>query len=281
MMRVQGDVARALQFYERALEADPRDRDARMARKDLAAERALSNARYDEVSHSREQIVDKDQAARIERQKRLHLSTEELHDELAKLEERLAEAPSDVDLMIEMAELLVDLAAKASELRVKALKKAIARADKDGDTVGADRLEEELRVLEIEELRRRIDLAPADPALRLEMGKALIRSGAYDDAASELQKAVHDPRLASEAHANLARCFQEKGYLDLAKSEYSRALKGLHESDEPAREILYNLGAIAEAEGNAVEARSYYSRIFEADIGYRDVAKKMEQLRGA
>ena len=49
--------------------------------------------------------------------------------------------------------------------------------------------------------------------------------------------------------------------------------------DERAREILYNLGAIAEAEGDTAEARAFYARIFEVDIGYRDVAQKMEGLR--
>lgn len=303
MMRVRGDVARALEYYERALAADPRDRDALKARKDLAAEAALSSARYDEVAHSREQIVDRDEAARSERNKRLHLSQDELREELGRLEERFAENPSDVDLMIEMAGVheklrdpeaaldlveralsyrkdSLDLRSRASQLRVKALKKAVARADKDGDTAAADRLEAELRAVELQELRNRIELTPGDPELRLELGKALLRQDAYDEAASELQKAVQDPRLASEARALLARCWQEKGFLDLAKNEYARALEGVPAAGERAREILYNLGAIAEAEGNPDEARSFYSRVFEVDIGYRDVAQKMERLRG-
>jgi len=49
--------------------------------------------------------------------------------------------------------------------------------------------------------------------------------------------------------------------------------------DERAKEILYNLGAIAEAENNAADARAAYARIFEIDIGYRDVAAKMEKFR--
>ena len=41
---------------------------------------------------------------------------------------------------------------------------------------------------------------------------------------------------------------------------------------------MYHLGEIAEADGQNAEARACYSRIFETDIGYRDVAAKMEQL---
>ena len=49
--------------------------------------------------------------------------------------------------------------------------------------------------------------------------------------------------------------------------------------DERAKELLYNLGSIAEAQGNREEARSFFVRIYEIDIGYRDVAAKMGTLR--
>lgn len=302
MMRVKGDVGKALDYYERALEADPRDRDALKARKDLAAEVALTQSRFDQVQHSREQIKDKDEATRLERAQRLHRSEDELREELGRLEERYAEDTSNVELMLDIAGVheklrdpeaaldlveralsykkdSVDLAARAGQLRQKALKRAIRSADKAGDREEADRLEAELRELEVAELRRRVEVTPGDASVRLALGKALLRQGQLDEAASELQKAVPDPRLAGEAHVHLARCFQEKGYLDLAKKEYRRALEGHSAVDEHAREILYNLGAIAEAEGDAAEARSCYAQIFEVDIGFRDVAQKMEQLR--
>lgn len=304
MMRVKGDVAKALEYYERALEADPRDRDALKARKDLSAEAALSHARFDEVSHSREQIVDKEQAMRLERAQRLHLSEDELREELARLEEQYAESSSDVDLMVRISEVheklrdpdaALELAERAlsyrkdsldlrdlvGQLRIKSLKRAIARADKSGSQEEADRLEAELREQEVAELRRRIEVAPGDLSLRLAIGRALVRMDQFDEAAAELQKAIPDPRLADEARTHLARCFQEKGFLDLAKKEYQRALEAHPNVDERAREILYNLGAIAEAAGDAAEARSCYARIFEVDIGYRDVAEKMERLKEA
>ena len=204
--------------------------------------------------------------------------------EMAGVHEKLRDPEAALDLLeraLSYRKDSVDLASKVSALRGKSLKKAIARADKAGDTAEADRLEGELRDLELGDLRARIELTPGDPNLRLELGKALLRQESHDEAASELQKALQDPRLASEARGLLARCWQEKGFLDLAKNEYTRALEGVPEAGERAREILYNLGAIAEAEGNLAEARSFYSRVFEVDIGYRDVAQKMEQLRGS
>jgi len=232
----------------------------------------------------------------------MHLSDEELQDQLAKLQDRYAEEPTSVDLLIEMADVheklrdaeaavdvleralqyrkdSIDLRARVGTLKLKVLKKAVARADKAGDRAAADRLERELREFEVKEYRRGLELHPADAALRLQLGRALLRQELFDEAAAELQKAVHDPRLQADALFHLALCFQKKGFLDLARKEYLRALDGHQSVDERAREILYNLGAIAEAEGDTAEARSCYARVYAVDIGYRDVATKMEQLK--
>jgi tetratricopeptide (TPR) repeat protein len=300
MMAKTGEVVKALEYYERALQADPRDRDAIKARKDLAAEMALQGGRFDEVGHSREQVKDAGETRKLERSQRLHRTDEELAEELAELEERFAEDASDVETMLAMAKIheklkdpgaALDLAERAlsyrkdsteiasmvSRLKLKDLKKAIRRADKLGDQAEADRLEGQLQLLELDELRDQLLRHPGDANLRLTLGKALLRQGQTDDALAELQKAVSDPRLRREALFFLARCFHEKGFLDLARGEYEKALSEHPELDERAREILYNLGAIAEAEGNLADARSCYARIYAVDIGYRDVAKKMEQ----
>lgn len=302
MMYKKGEHAKALAYYERALEADPRDRDAIKARKDLSAEAALSQSRTGDVGHSRELIRDKDEAQRLERGQRMHLSEDELKGELERLEALYADAPSDPDLMVQMAEVLerlrdpeaaldlieralqyrkdsLDLVAKAGALKVKSIKKAISAADKAGNQAEADRLEGELRQFEISDLRRQLETRPGDAEMRMRLGRALFRMESFDEAAAELQKAVQDPRLKGEALFFLAQCFQAKGFLDLARKEFTRALEARTSIDERAREILYNLGSIAEAQNDQAGARSCYTQIYEVDIGYRDVAAKMEQLK--
>jgi tetratricopeptide (TPR) repeat protein len=300
MTRRLGDPAKALEYYERALQADPRDQDALRARKDLAAELALAG-RSAPVAHSREQIKDKDAARDLERSNRLHASDEELRAELERLEARYADAPEpelmarlaevheklkDYDAALEWAERALaykkdsfDLVAKAGDLRAKQLKKRIAEAGKRGDQARADELERELFAAEVVDWRRRVELRPADMAARLQLGRRLHRAGEIDAALSELQKAATDPRAKREAQVLLAQCFQAKGFLDLARAEYERALEVGGALDERGKEILYHLGGIAEAEGKPSEARAYYARIFGVDVGYRDVAARMERLR--
>ena len=302
MMARTGEAAKALEYYERALEADPRDRDALKARKDLAATAALESARYDTVSHSREQIVDQDEARTLERSQRRHRTEEELEGDRSRLEDAFAENPSDVDVMIELAgvheklkdpEAALDVLERAltyrgedrelldqvGRVRTKALKRALAKAGKRGDHDRADRIEGQLRDHEVSELRRRITIHPGDAGLRLELGQALHRSGDHDGAAAELQKAVADPRRALEARITLARCFEAKGFGDLAAVEYQKALDSCSENDQRSREILYSLASLSEAAGDLDRARDLYTRIYEADVSFRDVARKMEQLR--
>ena len=302
MMRHKGEHVRALEFYERALEADPRDRDAIKARKDLSAEAALQTSRLDEVEHSREARKDEGEARRLDHAGRLHLSTEQLESEIERLEGLRAESPSDPDLMLELAgvfekqrdydsavELVeralqyrkdsVDLANRAAQLKAKALKRQLAKAGKEGRQEDADALEKELAEFEVSDLDRRLQLSPGDASLRLELGRSLIRQGQFDRATAELQKAISDPRLAGDALFHLGQCFEKKGYFDLARQEYEKALEMRSGVDERSREILYNLGSIAEAEGDGSQARSFYARIYAVDIGFRDVAAKMETLK--
>ena len=302
MMRREGEHLKALEYYERALKADPRDQEALKARKDLAAERALQKGNFESVQHSREQIKDKQQAIDLERAKRRHLSDEDVAKDLERLQNLFAESPSDPDLMIQLAdahERLKDyeaaldvieralqyrrdsfeLVCRAGDLRAKVKKKQIARADRDGNQELATRLERESVEIEVEDYKRRVEMHPGDAALRVQYGKRLMRQNQLDAALAEFQKANSDPRVHREALFNMAQCFQRKGFNDLARKEYLRALEGVQEIDERAREVLYNLGAIAESESNAAEARSFYARVYEVDIGYRDVAAKMERFR--
>ncbi|MEZ6003635.1 MAG: tetratricopeptide repeat protein [Planctomycetota bacterium] len=297
----RGDVFGALERLEKALAADPRDREAQKARKDLAAEEALAARELRPDSHSRQQMADAAGALELERRGRLHASQEDLEGQLAALEARYAEQPGDVDLMCEMArvhERLRDpesaldlyqralsyrkddgeLVAKVAEVRLKAKKKALAQAGKDGNQALADRLEGELAELERGVLERAVEADPGALGPRLELGKALLKAGELDPAIGHLQRVVPDPRLGDQARFFLALGFYRKGLLDLAKDSFQTCLPSDGRTDGRTLEILYHLGLIAEAQGDSEAARNLYMRIYAVDIAYRDVAQKIEQL---
>ncbi|MEL6428690.1 MAG: tetratricopeptide repeat protein [Planctomycetota bacterium] len=302
MMSRTGDAQKALDYFERALEADPRDRDALKARKDLAAQAALTAARYDEVSHSREQLVDAGETRRLEQTQRRQRTSEEWEAERDRLETLFAEDSTNVELMVELAgvherlkdpEAAVDVLERAASFskddpnvlealgraRGKALKRALARAGKLGDAEEADRIEAKIVVHEVDEFRRRIAIHPGDTGLRYELGLRLGKQGDHDGAAAEFQKALGDPRRGLDARIGLARAFEGKGFDDLAQGEFEKALQAVPENDQRRLEILYSLASLSEASGDRERAREHFTRIFEVDVGYRDVAQKMSELR--
>jgi tetratricopeptide (TPR) repeat protein len=241
-------------------------------------------------------------AVQLERSRRRHMSPEDLQKELERLESAYADSPGDPDLLLRMADVheklrdwpaaldmveraleyrrdSFELVSRRGDLRARVLKKQISRADKEGDQARAGELEKQLLELELEDFRERVRMHPGDAALRLQLGRRLMRLEQLDEALAEFQKANADPRVRRDALFHMAQCFQQKGFADLARKEYQHALEGVVQVDERAKEILYNLGDLAAAEQNGEEARSFYARIYEVDIGYRDVAAKMEEFR--
>ena len=47
--------------------------------------------------------------------------------------------------------------------------------------------------------------------------------------------------------------------------------------DDTKMDIIYELGSICEAIGQADRAADYYKQIYAVDISYRDVAQKIEK----
>jgi tetratricopeptide (TPR) repeat protein len=303
MAQAAGDTAAALGYYERALQVDPRDQDALKARKNLAAETALQASRLDQVGHSREAVVDAEETQRLERARRRHLTQDELAAERDRLEARYADDPRNVELMLQLADVHdrlgdaeaaldvaeraldykrddYDLVCRVGNLRGKTIKRRLARADKDGDRERADALEQELARHEVADHRRRLALRPTDAGLALELAGRLLRAGEADEALGALQKLPAEPRLMAEVSFLKARCFQAKGFADLAAKEFKAALAGSDPTEERGKEIRYNLGLLAESQGDVAAAKEHFGQVFEVDIAYRDVAQRMEGLRG-
>lgn len=301
------EFARAIECYTKALDLNPRDQEALKARKDLAAEGALLSSGLETAGHARDVMKDRSKAEELERGRRLLHTAEEIDTEIDRLMGDLASEPGNVNILKEIAKLHerkndsaaaldcieraieyapddFDLKSRRGALKTRVLDLEMdqlrARAVHDPAAAAAlARAEKEKLQFEIEDARARVVENPSDFTFRYKLGRLLIRGGEIDEAISELQKAVADPRVKTDALVALGQAFFKKNLFDLARRQLEKALETVPETSPRTREILYNLGVIAEKSGATQDALRFYLRIYEADITYRDVADKVKRLQ--
>ena len=298
----QGKVNEALAMYELALKVDPRDQESLKARKDLAAEGALRSSGIEKAESSRDLIKDKELQRQLERQERLQLSPEEIEQELEQLEGKLADSPDDAKLLRRVAklrEMAKDLAGAldlierllqqqsgdaelqdvAGDLRIRLQEQMVEKAKKRGDDASVERARAALRDLRAAEARRRVERNPADLSARFDLGASLFEAGEVDAAVAELQQAVKDPRKKNDALFLLGRAFQHKGLPEVALAQFDKALQAAGGGSALAKEILYEMGTICSDNGRRDDALRHFTRILEQDIGFRDVAQRVDALK--
>lgn len=287
--------------FEAALELNPRDQDAIRARKNLAAEGALVEGGFETAKSSTELIRDVEGQREIERSQRMHRSDEDLRDELGTLEKKFSAASDDRVLMRKLGEaratagdiagaldclerLLAQepgdfaLMQHVGELKVRDVQQQLDKATKLEDDAEMAILEERLVKLRLEEAKRSVDAHPTDLGLRHVLGELLMELGELDSAIGEFQKSVKDPRHKLAALLALGRAFKSKDMLDLSRSQFEKALEFAGPNHANYMDLCYELGCLAQENGDGDGAKEHFNRILEQDIAYKDVAEKLKKL---
>ena len=102
------------------------------------------------------------------------------------------------------------------------------------------------------------------------------QAGKIGEAIQEFQKAQGNPHRRVAAMNYLAQCFAKRRMFDLATRTLQTALKEKVVFDEEKKELIYNLGCVLESMGKKDEAIKQFELIYEVDIGYRDIAAKVD-----
>ncbi|WP_435020950.1 tetratricopeptide repeat protein [Tundrisphaera sp. TA3] len=132
---------------------------------------------------------------------------------------------------------------------------------------------------EVKELKRKIGLQADDANLRFELGKLLARGGRHDEAIAEFQQARNSPELKVHALLQAGLSFQANGSLRLAERNLQEALRLAAVEDIPTiNELHYNLGCLAQAQGNLAIAEEHFNEVAANDYSYKDVAERLRNL---
>jgi tetratricopeptide (TPR) repeat protein len=305
-----GRIKEATEAYDQAVRIDSKDQEALKMRKNLAAEGALKTSGYETAKSSRELIRDKDVAGRLERDQRLQMTAQDATDEAERLRLEIAKDPAGaLRTRTRLAEVLLqkgdregclrellevqrldpsnyDLTVKIGDLRLTSVQEAFERARSafqasEGDATRAalEKARGDLLEARLAEFGRRVREHPTDLAERYKFGATLLMAGRLDEAISEFQKTLKDPRRKTDSLLRLGEAFEKKNLLDLAAKQIEKAAEDFQNLEtDRAKEIVYRLAELHERRGAKAEAAREYTKIYEVDIGFRDVAAKLAAL---
>jgi tetratricopeptide (TPR) repeat protein len=132
---------------------------------------------------------------------------------------------------------------------------------------------------ELREYGRRAKLHPEDLPVQLQLGKRLAKAGKHQEAIAAFQMARNSPALRVEALHFAGLSFKATNALKLAERNFQDALKAVDPSDVNNLNALhYELGLVAEAQGNTQLAEEHYNEVAANDYSYRDVAERLKNL---
>ena len=298
----------SLECYERVLKVSPRDQESMKMRKNLAAEGAIKTGGFEAATSARDLARSKEQMDQLEKRQKLVKTSEDLDDAIVDLEKEIQDDAENADLHARLGSLhfqkrqLNEAAAAFEEAlrlrpddyetstrlgdvrlldfdhRIRSLKEEV-QAGEDGADDMLRRLVKERRSFRVDEFRRRVSAHPTDTSLRYKLGQYLLEDDQLDEAVAEFQLVVKDPRRKYHAMTLMGRAFLKKGMGDLAVKQLTQALEGTGGVNEKNLEIVYALAQAYADLNQREDALNCYMQIYEIDISFKDVARRIEALK--
>ena len=136
----------------------------------------------------------------------------------------------------------------------------------------------ELRSYRLKCFSEREKQFPTDSSIAFELGTIHFELKHLDEAIKRYQKTVHDPKFRVKSHINLGIAFQKKKQYNLAIKSYTEAEDMLEIWSEDKMTVLYHRGDCHAEMGDTEKARADFTGIYERDIAFKDVAKRLEKL---
>jgi tetratricopeptide (TPR) repeat protein len=311
MLAETGEAQRAERILMELQRALPNDPEMHQALKDLSARKTLSEGGYDALADGtgsyRDILRNEKEAVSLEQANRVQKTEDQTQNLINEYEARLKAEPNNVRVLRNIAELYTqkkrfDLALKYYE-QIKASEAGAADVSIDSaianvkskqfdnqieqlDATAPDYTEKvaqintEKQAFRIAECQKRVEKNPMDFAIRFEMGVLYFEAGKIGEAIQEFQKSKTNLNRKIASMNYLAQCFAKRKMYDLAAKTFQEAIKEKQVFDEEKKDLIYNLGTVLEAMEKKEEAIEQFKLIYEVDIGYKDVAAKVDKYYG-
>jgi tetratricopeptide (TPR) repeat protein len=174
-----------------------------------------------------------------------------------------------------------ELDAAVCNIRLKQFDHAIDEATKTGDDETAQQIAVDRAEFLFTNLQERARTYPNDLHIRYDLGVALLEREDYNGAIQQFQRSQRNPRYRTESLYCMGMCFKAKTQYDLAIEQLDSAASEIVGMNKLKKDIYYELGLVHEDLQDADKAAGYFKEIYQTDIGYKDVAQKVEQIYGS
>jgi tetratricopeptide (TPR) repeat protein len=293
-LEMLGDYDQAEEVMAQLSRMNPDDIYLQQAYRDTAAKATIYRGGYEKMMEDGE---DDEEAVPSN-----FTSEDVLQEKIFHMEEKLQDEPDNHKLAVDIARLYVeqqdferafeyfDWVMENNPVGDSAMDKAVAEAhearfefnlralntDDPNEAAEHARLIEERDAFMLENCQERADRYPTMLEFRFELGEWLFRAGDVNEAIHAFQRAQNSPGHRLRSLSYLGQCFLQRGMHDMAVSMFEKGLQEKSAMDDQKKEMVYHLGCVYEEIGKIAEAMEQFKSIYEVDIGYRDVAAKVE-----
>jgi tetratricopeptide (TPR) repeat protein len=309
-LNAAGQIERAQTVYSELQKANPTDPTVGQALKNLAARRTLREGGYEALESGtgsyRNIMKDKGQARALEQEQRQVKSADVAAELIEEYQARLEKEPNNRRLLRSIADLYAQkndfetaleyyqqittiegqvdpsLEQAVASTKLRRFDYQIAQLDLSAPEYAAQKqaLQKQRAEFQINEARRMVEAYPNDLAHRFELGVLLYQAGRTSEAIQEFQKAQNHPHKKVQSLYYLGQCFAQRNMLDLAVRSLQNALAEKQVFDDEKKELIYALGCVLEKQGHPDRAIDQFKQIYEVDIGFKDVAAKVDAFYG-
>ena len=310
-LRESGQIAKAEAVYVDLQRAHPHKAEIGEALKNLSARQTMQEGGYDALADGqgsyRDILKNKEEAIQLEQEKREVKSGDVADRLIRENEQRVLAEPRNLKLLRNLSELyaqkkdfdkaleycqrirsteggadpsldkmISDFTLKRFDHRISQLDPSIPEQAEQISQIEAERAEYQLQ-----ECKSRADRYPTDLQIRFELGELYFKAGKISEAIQEFQKAQSNPARRIGSMGYLGQCYARRNMNDMAARALQSALKEKPVFDDEKKELLYQLYCVLEKMGKKEEAIEQLKQIYEVDIGYKDVAAKVDAYYGA
>ncbi len=305
MYASMGNTPGARRCFESVCELAPNDQAALKTLKDAMALDTISTDGWVEAAEEggsyRDIIKDTDEATLLEQEAKAVKSEDDVAALITETIAKIESDPKNINFYRALARLYVEQQAydEAIETLIKALELSPGDPEIDdnlsrarlkkydhqvvelraaGDEDAAQALQTERDTYVFNDLQERVARYPNDMSLRYDWGDQLLLYEYFDEAIQQFQLSQRYPKRRVKSLLNMALCFKKKNIVDMAKAQLEIALSEMTVMSQEKKDVLYELGIMMEEAGDIPKAGEFYKQIYQVDIGYKDISKKVESL---